>query len=94
MAYSTSNPPRIMVPAVGTSGCSWWSYDSADAATTVRVAGYITNADDLGLKVGDIIIQSDSAGGTVAHIYTVNSVTAGGACDLTDGTAVVATDTD
>lgn len=93
MAYATSNPPSCMVPRVG-GGVAWWSYNDADAATAVRVSGYITNGSDLGMKVGDIVIQSDSAGGAVAHIYTVVSVAAGGAADLSDGTAIVVTDTD
>jgi len=93
MAYSTNNPPRLMVQGVGGSP-SWWSYDSSDAATTIRVTGYVTDGDDLGMKVGDIVIQSDTAGGTVAHIYTVVSVASGGVADLSDGVAIDATDSD
>jgi hypothetical protein len=94
MAYSTDNPPRCAVSAVGASGPNIWTYDSADAATVVRVTGYITNGDELGMKVGDMVYQGDTAGGTVAHLYTVVSVASGGAADLSDGTAIVATDTD
>lgn len=94
MAYATSNPPALVSQLVGKAGGSIWIYDSADAATVVRVAGYITNGDDLGMEVGDIVDQIDSTGATVAHRYVVNSVTAGGAVDLTDGTAVSLTDTD
>lgn len=94
MAYSTSNPPALISQLVGKAGGKMWVYDSTDAATVVRVAGYITNASDLGMAVGDIVDQIDSAGATVAHRYVVNSVTAGGAADLTDGTAVTLTDTD
>ena len=93
MAYATSNPPRLMVQGLGQSP-AWWSYDSADAAATVRVSGYITDGDALGLGVGDLVFQSDSAGATVAHIYTVVSVASGGAADLSDGTAITVTDTD
>ena len=93
MAYATTNPPRCAVPAVGTDHPSIWLYTSTDAATVVRAAGYITNGDDLGLKVGDVVIQS-SSNASVGHIYLVNSVTAGGAADLSDGTAITATDTD
>ena len=93
MAYSTSTPPSCMVPRVG-GGCAWWHYNSADAATVVRVTGYITDGDDLGMKVGDIVIQSDLAAAAVAYIYTVVSVASGGAADLSDGTAIVVTDTD
>lgn len=92
MAYSTSTPPVLVFGFA--SAIQVWTYDSADAATAVRATGYITNGDDLGMKVGDIVIQGDSAGATVAHIYTVVSVAAGGAADLSDGTAIVATDTD
>jgi len=84
----------MVTQRVGTSGGAIWMYNSADAATAVRAAGYITNASDLGMKIGDIVIQSDATGGTVGNIYQVNSVTAGGAADLTDGTAITATDTD
>ena len=93
MAYSTSNPPRLAIPAVGTSSPSIWLYTSTDAATVVRVTGYITNGDDLGMKVGDVVIQS-SSDASVGHIYLVNSVASGGAADLSDGVAIVATDTD
>ena len=93
MTYATSNHPRCAIIGVG-GGISLWIYDDADAATTVRVSGYITNGDALGMKVGDLVLQGDSVGGTVAHMYTVVSVTAGGSADLSDGTAVDATDSD
>lgn len=93
MAYATTNPPRMMVASTGTDTASWWSYYSTDAATAVRVTGYITDGDDLGMKVGDLVFQS-SSDASVAHIYTVVSVAAGGAADLSDGTAIVVTDTD
>lgn len=92
MAYSTSNPPRCVTPSVGGAVPSLWTYDSADAATTVRAANYFTDALDLGMKAGDIVIQSDSAGQTVAHMYVVMSVASTGA-DLSDGTAISVTNT-
>lgn len=94
MAYSTSNPPALISQLVGKAGGSVWLYDSTDAATVVRVTGYITNGDDLGMAIGDIVDQIDSTGATVAHRYVVVSVAAGGAADLSDGTALVVTDTD
>ena len=94
MAYSTNSPPALISQRVGTNGLALWMYDSADAAAVVRVSGYITNGDDLGMKVGDTVIQGDSAGASVSHMYAVVSVAAGGAADLSDGTAIVATDTD
>jgi len=93
MAYATTNPPRLAIAAVGTASPSFWIYSSTDAATTVRVTGYISNGDDLGMNVGDIVLQS-SSDASVAHFYIVNSVAAGGAADLSDGVAIVATDSD
>ncbi len=94
MPYSTSNPPRCISQSVGANGGDIWFYNSADADTVVRVAGYITNADDLGMKVGDIMMQSDLAGATVAHMYVLSAIDAAGAGDLSDGTAIITTNTD
>lgn len=87
MSYSTSNPPVLITQRVGDVGGGIWSYDSADAATSVRAANYITDALDLGMKKGDTMFQHDSAGATVAHIYPVLAVASSGA-DLGDGTAI------
>lgn len=95
MAYSTSNPPALVSQMVGKAGGSKWFYDSADAAIVVRVDGYITNAADLGMSVGDVVEQRDTAGATVAHNYVVAAINADGSADLTDGTATpVLTNTD
>ena len=94
MAYSTGSPPVLVSSQLGKMGGKVWLYDSTDAATAVRVDGYIANGSDLGMSVGDIVDQVDSVGGTVAHRYVVLSVTAGGAADLSDGTALTVTDTD
>jgi len=94
MPYSTSNPPRCISQSVGANGGDLWMYNSADAATVVRFAGYITNGDDLGMKVGDIVFHTDLTAASVAQIYVVNSVIAGGAVDLSDGTAIDVTNTD
>ena len=86
MAYSTDNPPALETQRVGANGGQTWSYDSADAATLVRAANYITDALDLGMKVGDLVRQYDSVAGAVAHNYVVLAVAASGA-DLSNGTA-------
>ncbi len=93
MAYSTSNPPRLLVAGVG-GGASLWLYDDEDTQATVNTADYFSNADELGMKVGDVVIGVDSAGSAVGYITQVNSVTAGGAGDVADGTAIDMTDTD
>lgn len=94
MAYSLNNPPALINQGVGGKFAKW-GYDSADAATVVRADGYISNAKQLGMKVGDIVEQRDSAGGTVAHNYTVVAINADGSADLSNGTATpTLTDTD
>ena len=96
MAYSTYNPPALVNHMVGKNGGSTWVYDSADAATLVRVSGYFTDGYDLGMRVGDVVHQRDTSGATVAHDYVVLSADAAtGVVDLSDGTATpVLTDTD
>lgn len=95
MAYSTSAPPALLVQRVGSNSHAIWSYVSTDAATAVRVDGYITNAEDLGMKVGDLVLVLDSDSSPAAnHLMTVVAINANGSADLSDGTAVTATDTD
>lgn len=98
MAYSTATPPSQITQRIG-GGFAIWHYNSTDAATVVRAANYITNAQDLGMKKGDWVYQSDLpdpvtdvGGGTVAHMYVVLAVAATGA-DLSDGTAITLTNT-
>ena len=95
MAYVTTNPPACVTQMTGKAGGSTWIYDSTDAATVVRVDTYISNAQDLGMKVGDVMHQRDTAGGTVAHDYVVLAINADGSAELSNGTATpVLTDTD
>ena len=99
MAYATSNPPKLVCPSFtdGTNHCSIWSYSSDDAATVVRVTGYITNGGDLGMKVGDIVLGTDAdASPPALSVYRVVTVsaTAPGAVDLADAVALGSTNTD
>lgn len=57
MAYSTSNPP-ICIARGGQYGGALWKYDTTDATGTVDTAGYITNADKLGMKKGDLVLRT------------------------------------
>ena len=82
MAYVTTNPPRLISQSVGTNGGALWMYVSADAAITVLGAGYITNGDDLGMKVNDVVMIADS-GTPLATLGIVDAVAAGGAAELT-----------
>lgn len=91
MPYSTSNPPRLLVGGTTAgNGASIWTYTSVDAATVVRVAGYITNAKTLGIKVGDVVFATDTDASppvtTLHSVITVNATT--GVADLSDGVSL------
>lgn len=94
MSYSTSNPPRLYVPAFTSistgstlaagfhGGPNIWSYISADATNTVSAAGYITNGQDLGMKQGDLVFVTyiSSVGSTSIQVASnvVQAVTSTG----------------
>ena len=94
MAYSTSNPPRLVSQGIGTSGAKSWRYDSVDAATLVRVNGYFTNGYQLGMRAGDIVTVVDTDTSYTTTMHTVNQATSALGVDLTDGLAVGTTDSD
>lgn len=81
MSYSTSTPPQLMVPRMG-SGIAIWAYASTDIHTDVDADNYFSNGDDLGMKVNDIVlvVKTTATVGVTAHI--VSSVTAGGAATI------------
>lgn len=103
MAYATSNPPVRMseypMTSFGNSqgtGGALWCYKSTDAATVVRVAGYITNAKSLGMEIGDFVYvhDIDAAPYTVTgHIVTAINATTG-AADLSDAAWTASTNSD
>lgn len=59
MAYSTSNPPVLLVPSMG-EGVQLWAYYDGDVVGDVDAAGYFTNGEALGMRVGDVVFVSDT----------------------------------
>ncbi len=98
MTYSTSNPPKLLVPSftnvAGESAI--WNYYSTDGASTVDASGYITNAADLGMKVNDTVRVTDSdASPVILTTHRVVAINANGSADLSDGdTTITGTNTD
>ena len=90
MSYSTTNPPKLV--AQGVVGGRVWKYDSADALSDVRVSGYFSNGWKLGMRAGDIVFITDTDTAATSIAF-VNAATSSGV-DLSDGTAITATDTD
>jgi hypothetical protein len=85
MAYSTSNPPALLTQRIG-GGMATWAYSSSDATGTVDGAGYITNGQALGMKVGDLVYSNDTVNSLVTA-HRVAAVTSTGA-DLGSGISV------
>lgn len=81
MAYATTNPPKLMVPRIGT-GTALWAYTSTDIHTTVVGADYFSNGDALGMKVGDVVMVSKSTATLGTTVHYVSVVTAGGAATV------------
>lgn len=103
MAYISEG---LSLKQTGLSGQGYneWSFDSEDAGSAVRVNGYITDAEQKGLEVGDWVWhrqwtsytdQYTRTGPVLnANLMVVASINANGSADLTDGTAISVTDTD
>jgi hypothetical protein len=93
MAYSTSNPPRLVSQPVA--GLRMWQYTSTDAVATVRVAGYFSNGWDLGMRAGDLVAVLDNDASPITGSFCwVTSATAADGVDLSDGVTITGTDTD
>ena len=94
------NPNFISTWASGLSGQRHRRhvYDTVDPITTVRGAGYISDATARGMEVGDLVevrvwTTTEFTAPLVAYqLMVVVSIT-NGAADLSDGTAITLTNT-
>lgn len=85
MAYSTTNPPMLVTEAPLTGAGQMWRYASTHTGAEADAAGFFTNAKDLGMRAGDLLINVTTAYQQTMH--SVLSVSSTGA-DLGDGTTV------
>lgn len=74
MSYATTNPPAKVTDTL-TGGPQMWIYSSTDDDNTVIAASYITNAQALGMRVGDLVYIWDSTTpkGSLAYVSAVAS---------------------
>lgn len=93
MAYSTSLPPVLMADAIG-GGYRTWQYKSTDAPSVVRVAGYFTNGWLLGMRKGDVVHIIDTDASPITLSIAIVSAASSTSVDLSDGTAITATNSD
>jgi len=87
MAFASSGLTRVG----GDSNGSLWMYTSADAIATVNTSGYFNDAANM-LDVRDLIIVRDTNAPTTSFCTVLSNT--GSVVDVSDGTAVVETDTD
>ena len=87
MAFASSGLTRVG----GDSNGSLWMYTSADAIATVNTAGYFNSAANM-LAIRDLIIVRDSNAPTTSFCTVLSNT--GSVVDVSDGTAVVETDSD
>lgn len=89
MTYSTSNPPQLLVGPIGGVGPQIWFLESTDAGADVDLDGYITNAAQLGMRVGDLVYVRDTDSThqqMTSHV--VKTINANGSADLSDGVSI------
>jgi hypothetical protein len=96
MAYSVANPPALKRDTIGgLGGIREWDMLGTDAVTTVRVTGYISNAKVLGMQKGDLVRYVKTDASPIAmQFFIVSAINTDGSADLSDGTAITATNTD
>ena len=75
MAYSTANPPQMILQIALTTGRSMFLYESTDPHTDVDAVGYFTDGTKHGMKLGDIVIvrKTDTGATTLHSVITVGS---------------------
>lgn len=88
MAYLASGLHRIG----GASGVNLWIYQTTDTIGTVNTSGYFTGEAVNMLNVRDLIIVQDTNTPTTNFVNVLSNN--GSTVDVSDGTAVVETDTD
>lgn len=76
MTYAVTNPPTKIAQTID--GGAVWLYKSTDDDATVNGSGYVTNAGDLAMKVGDIVLVIDTTTPKGSFHY-VASITKGAA---------------
>lgn len=81
MTYSVDNPPRLVSQSVGANGGDIWVYKDGDSVSTVTAVNYVSNATDLALKAGDVVVHMDTALLTTTMLTATAQRTTGTASD-------------
>jgi hypothetical protein len=86
MAYATTNPPSKIASTVGGNGL-WYYTSTNDVSGTssgdVGEAGFFTNAEALGMRVGDIVFAVDTNASPIeCQTFVVTAISAAGAATV------------
>ena len=87
MAYDTDNPPCLLTTDWDNTAPRLWSMSGADAIATVAAAGYISNAYELGMQVGDIVYYYNTTSSLMSQAWVSAVVEGTGATLSTTFTA-------
>jgi len=82
MAYVTAQL-NLAKPRLGDGDQALWLMNGTDVHTDVDAADFISDGDDKGLKVSDVVIYVKTTATVGATVHSVSAVTAGGAATLT-----------
>ena len=100
-ASSVANPPRALIAGmsglrssdqVGSSqlvGANVWLYNTTDSSTDLVTANYFTDALQLGMKRGDIVMGAFSTGSSMAwYAGVIGAVSSDGAAVASSGAQI------
>lgn len=84
MAYSSTNPPHLLVASVGNRTPNLWGYSgSTESVAQIAASGFFANGHALGMKVRDFVLVSATTGSTTFGVGYVHSVAASSAASVT-----------
>ena len=93
MAYSTSNPPSLLVSQLGGTFKIWF-YSSTAAAATVDASSYFSDGQTHGLRVNDLVLVRNTTSNILTGHLVQSVSTATKGVDLGNGTTVATSTTD
>lgn len=89
MAYSTSNPPHLIVSApLGGEAGRKWMYRSSDSSSIVDTDGYITDGKSRGMRVGDTVEVNQRGNPSAASYHVVTVINSNGSVNLSNNAFV------
>lgn len=79
MAYSASNPPSLVRASNDGAAPNQWVYTTTDTVAQVASSGYFADGGNLGMRIGDTVLVTESDNGYSTAVFSVSSVTSGAA---------------